>query len=58
VSDYAALAPEEDFAESFAVFVTDPIELDGTRRSSKVQWFGDFPEFTAIQAAYRASVLR
>lgn len=52
VSDYAALSPEEDFAESFAVYVTDPILLDGTLQSRKVWWFDQFNELVEIQRGY------
>lgn len=52
VSDYAALSPEEDFAESFAVYVTDPFLLDGSLRSRKVWWFDQFSELEEIQRGY------
>lgn len=52
VSDYAALSPEEDFAESFAVYVTDPVTRDGSVKSRKVWWFDQFAEFRGIKAGY------
>ena len=45
VSDYAAVAPEEDIAESFRVFVTcDPPTSDSIK-DQKVRFFYEYEEF-------------
>ena len=47
VSDYAAIGPEEDFAESFLFFVLG-IEPDGNWAKQKVDFFGDYRELISI----------
>jgi len=49
VSGYAALSPEEDFAESFAAFVVDRGIQRNTLASEKVWWFDQFAELQTIR---------
>ena len=42
VSGYAAFSPEEDFAESFAHYVTDRPSQTDTLASKKIWWFDQF----------------
>jgi hypothetical protein len=49
VSGYAALSPEEDFAESFARYVTDRGVPKSTIASQKIWWFEQFPELVEIR---------
>lgn len=49
VSGYAALSPEEDFAESFARYVTDRGLPKSTIASQKIWWFEQFPELVEIR---------
>jgi len=49
VSDYAALSPEEDFAESFAQYVVNLGPQTNTLSSEKVWWFDQFTELQDIR---------
>lgn len=51
VSGYAALSPEEDFAESFAYYATNGKVSFGTSAAQKVRWFEQFLEFKEIKEA-------
>lgn len=45
VSDYAAIAPEEDIAESFRVFVTSDQPTSDSIKDQKVRFFYEYKEF-------------
>lgn len=49
VSGYAALSPEEDFAESFARYVTDREPRAKTIASEKVWWFDQFTDLQDVR---------
>jgi hypothetical protein len=49
VSGYAALSPEEDFAESFAQYVVARKPRANTVASKKVWWFDQFAELKKIR---------
>jgi len=49
VSGYAALSPEEDFAESFAQYVVARQSSTDTTASEKVRWFEQFAELRDIR---------
>ena len=53
VSGYAALSPEEDFAESFAAYVTDSEVKRNTLSSQKTWWFDQFVELREVKASIR-----
>lgn len=50
VSDYAATAPAEDIAESFATFVLKPAPTGDTIADQKVAFFYDYPELVNLRA--------
>ena len=50
VSDYAATAPAEDIAESFATFVLKPTPSGDTVADQKVAFFYDYPELVKLRA--------
>ena len=50
VSDYAATAPAEDIAESFAAFVLRPAPSGDTVADQKVAFFYDYPELVKLRA--------
>lgn len=52
VSDYAAIAPEEDFAESFAHYMLDETP-SGRVANQKVDFFGKFSDFIKIRSEIR-----
>lgn len=52
VSDYAAVAPEEDFAESFVYYMLDDIPSGRVARQ-KVDFFGQFSNLTKIRSKIR-----
>lgn len=49
VTEYAALGPEEDFAEAFMYFVLS-YDTDGEAASQKIAFFAQFQELSAIKA--------
>lgn len=53
VTEYAATGPLEDFAESFAFFVTDPLPKGKAIKDQKVRFFAGFPELVKLQAQMR-----
>ncbi|MCG8451881.1 MAG: putative zinc-binding metallopeptidase [Spirochaetales bacterium] len=54
ITDYAMTNPEEDFAESFAYYVMNPIpEPTGTLSIEKVLFFDSFPEIQSIRTELR-----
>jgi hypothetical protein len=55
VGEYAATNVVEDFAESFMVFVIEPLPDDGdTPTARKLLFFSDYPELAAIRDRVRA----
>jgi hypothetical protein len=50
VTDYAALGPEEDFAESFTFFVLGESPKRGTLANEKVDFFSGYQELNSIKA--------
>ena len=53
VSDYAAMVPEEDIAESFRVFVLSDQPTSDSIRDQKVRFFYDYKEFVAWREEIR-----
>jgi len=53
VSGYAALSPEEDFAESFAQYVVARGSKTNTTASEKVWWFDQFTDLQDIRQYIR-----
>lgn len=53
VSGYAALSPEEDFAESFAQYMVDRGVRKNSIASEKVWWFEQFAELQTIRRRVR-----
>ena len=53
VSGYAALSPEEDFAESFAQYVMARVPQANTVASEKVWWFDQFTDLQDIRQYIR-----
>lgn len=51
VSGYAALSPEEDFAESFAQYVVARKPRANTEASKKVWWFEQFSDLKKIRSS-------
>ena len=51
VSGYAALSPEEDFAESFAQYVVTRKPRANTEASKKVWWFDQFSDLKKIRSS-------
>lgn len=49
VTEYAATGPLEDFAESFAVFVTEPLPTGTGLRDQKVRFFSGWPELVSLR---------
>jgi hypothetical protein len=57
VTEYAATSPEEDIAESFALFVLDTKpEITDSAAKQKISFFYQYPELTAVRAEMRRSV--
>lgn len=56
VSDYAAVGPEEDFAETFATFVLTGKPTDDTKRAAKIRFFYDYPELLELRTGIRAEL--
>ena len=56
VSDYAALDPEEDIAESFAVFILETKPYGHTEAAQKVLFFYEFPELVELRHRIRAAL--
>lgn len=50
VSDYAAISPEEDIAESFSTFVLKPKPTGDTLADQKVAFFYNYPELVKLRA--------
>lgn len=55
VSGYAALSPEEDFAESFAEYVVDRGVEKNEIESQKVWWFEQFADLQDMRRTIRSS---
>lgn len=55
VSDYAALNPEEDFAESFVQFVMQSEPEGDSIKVRKVQFFYQYPELLSLRSEIRWS---
>lgn len=55
VSGYAALSPEEDFAESFAIYVVERGIKKNTLESQKVWWFDQFTDLQSARSSIRSS---
>jgi len=53
VTEYAATGPLEDFAESFAVFVTEPLPSGQGVRDDKVRFFSGYPELVNLRDEFR-----
>lgn len=49
VSDYAVTNPDEDFAETFSVFVMEPTPDGNTVAEEKILFFYRFPELVALR---------
>jgi hypothetical protein len=56
VSGYAALSPEEDFAESFAQYVMSREPKKDTISSDKVWWFDQFTELKNTRSTIQSSL--
>lgn len=57
VSDYAVTNPEEDFAESFMVFVLDGSANLSGQAKEKVEFFAEFPEFVELRSEIRNAII-
>ena len=56
VSDYAALNPEEDFAESFSAFILKEKPTKSTITDQKILFFYEFPEMIKIRDFIRSNL--
>lgn len=56
LTDYALTSPEEDFAESFAVFVWSDQPTQNAPAYDKIRFFYDYPELTRLRQAVRWQV--
>jgi hypothetical protein len=56
VSEYAASAPAEDFAESFATFVLEPTPTGEALKDEKVRWFYSHEELVSWRAEMRRAI--
>ncbi len=56
VTEYAASNPSEDFAESFAYFISDDKPTDGSVKSQKILFFYQYPELVAMRDQIRATL--
>ncbi len=56
VSDYAATNPEEDFAETFRVFVFEDKPTGGDVKDQKVAWLHTFEDLVAYRADMRKAL--
>ncbi len=56
VSDYAAMVPEEDIAESFRVFVLNDKPTSDSIRDQKVRFFYEYEEFVRWREEIRAAL--
>ena len=56
VSTYAATAPEEDFAESFAQFVLETRQSNTTVAKQKINFFYQYPELVKMRNEIRSNL--
>ena len=56
VSDYAVTNPEEDFAESFMVYILGRSRGLSDEQREKVEFFSQFPEFEELKRELRAAL--
>ncbi|MDP3176860.1 MAG: hypothetical protein Q8M76_03080 [Spirochaetaceae bacterium] len=56
ITDYAATSPNEDLAESFASFVTEPKPAGKDEKAQKVLFFYAYPELVAYRDAMRKAM--
>ncbi len=56
VSEYAATAPAEDFAESFATFVLEPTPTGQALKDDKVRWFYSHEELVSWRAEMQRAI--
>ena len=56
ITDYAATSPNEDLAESFAAFVTEPKPAGKDEKTQKVLFFYAYPELVAYRDAMRKAM--
>ncbi|MEK7638550.1 MAG: hypothetical protein AAB388_00135 [Patescibacteria group bacterium] len=56
VSDYAASAPEEDFAETFASFVLQDRPVKNTTADQKIKFFYRYPKLVSLRSEIRQQI--